>query len=279
MKGNEGGVQQDPSVISRHGILQEYTGHQCVGYNITCSFLNHERQIVCGSEDRKVYIYDRDSGKVVKTLPTHPSIVHLVHSSPFSQDPLKIVTSSIENCSVVVWSVMDEEAETPPPAVDLEESRANSAQRATIDSVMKKYGDKILKIFHQYNYTFMYTNNWQDNIPNSDGQMVQMISEIANSLSGVLNEMEETTPSSRPARRESRRGRNSTGTIPSNTIASFLPFLTTTTATTTTTTTTASATTTTTTTTTAMAATGTNTATTTTTTTNTTSTRSSRTLR
>ncbi len=115
--------------------MRRYAQHKCNGYNISSTFLNHDRHIatgttptVCracacacavrvvrvvrvlrmnnttgsavraytsGSEDNCIYIYERESGQVVTQLEGHSSVVHLVDA--VDSEPLKLVSSSIEN--------------------------------------------------------------------------------------------------------------------------------------------------------------------------------------
>lgn len=116
-----------------------------------------------GSEDKKIYIYDLFSGKVIRTLDDHPSVVHLVHCS--DADPLSLVSSSVQNVILMLirfllvqsnifsWSpkpfegdqkkIISEEVSnfktchlTPQPM--FEENLFVSTHRMAVESLMKK---------------------------------------------------------------------------------------------------------------------------------------------
>eukprot|EP01132_Coremiostelium_polycephalum_P004124 gene4124-5160_t len=78
-------------------LIREYKGHKCTGYNIGCSFVNNDRQIVSGSEDHLLYIYDTETGRILKrSTIRHPAAVHLI-SPTNSQNDLRIATCEIES--------------------------------------------------------------------------------------------------------------------------------------------------------------------------------------
>eukprot|EP01114_Cavostelium_apophysatum_P021355 TRINITY_DN7431_c0_g1_i1.p1 TRINITY_DN7431_c0_g1~~TRINITY_DN7431_c0_g1_i1.p1 ORF type:complete len:495 (-),score=65.33 TRINITY_DN7431_c0_g1_i1:40-1524(-) len=145
---------------SKNALISEYNKHRCSGYNVVCSFYNDENNIITGSEDKKVYIYDTRTGNVEKTLDDHPSVVHLVHSS--DQMPLTIVSSTIENCAAFVWSptttttesVQEKNTQLSALVPTDEQDAFLHTHRAAVETLMRKHGDSILKLFHKYNFTF-----------------------------------------------------------------------------------------------------------------------------
>lgn len=40
----------------------EYKGQKCVGYNISASFINNEKDVITGSEDNRILIFDKSNG-------------------------------------------------------------------------------------------------------------------------------------------------------------------------------------------------------------------------
>jgi len=181
------------------GLIQEYNKHFCQGYNVGCSFFNNEKHIVTGSEDKKVYIYEAVSGEVVKVLDGHPSVVHLVNCS--EQDQLSILTSSIENCSILVWTpnATEEDVNTTKESVEkLEEDSFISQHRAAVESLMKKHGDQILKIFHKFNFTFSSPLDWQSLLSNvgtdtASSDLLHTINEMATDFAKALETHRQTS--------------------------------------------------------------------------------------
>jgi len=174
----------------------EYNRHKCTGYNVSCTFFNYEKNIVTGSEDKTMVIYNTDTGKVAKVLKGfHPSVVHLVASCA-DNHPMKLVSSSIENVNIIVWSpqkdteetLNDKQEENTKPsfesALTPDEEAFLSTHRTAVESLMQKYGDKILKIFHQYNFTFSCPLDWQQLLSNvgqdeESAELLQMVNEMA----------------------------------------------------------------------------------------------------
>eukprot|EP01103_Thecamoeba_quadrilineata_P016944 TRINITY_DN5835_c0_g1_i4.p2 TRINITY_DN5835_c0_g1~~TRINITY_DN5835_c0_g1_i4.p2 ORF type:complete len:259 (-),score=49.32 TRINITY_DN5835_c0_g1_i4:11-787(-) len=166
----------------------EYNQHMCTGYNISCSFFNDERQIVTGSEDNLIYIYDVTTGVVEKTLRGHPSVVHLVDNC--SSHPLKLFSSSIENTSIMVWSpetqISPETEKKNRESIrssELRESVLNPHRKALVE-LTQKYGDQILKIFYKNDYKLWSPNfDWQGlltDLGNSQSaDILQMVNEMS----------------------------------------------------------------------------------------------------
>ena len=90
-------AKQDVASVGYAGLLQEYSAHKCSSYNVVASFFNKERNIVTGSEDGRILVYDVEGIEPPKVLNGHPfpSVIHLVDSC--DKDPMTLVSSSIEN--------------------------------------------------------------------------------------------------------------------------------------------------------------------------------------
>lgn len=146
------------------GPVRRYAQHKCNGYNISSTFLNHDRHIATGSEDNCIYIYERESGQVVTQLEGHSSVVHLVDA--VDSEPLKLVSSSIENSGLYLWSPQRKKkprakaAKTAEEARDLGEANFLRNHRTAVESLMQKYGEQMLKVFHDHNFTFSSNMGW-----------------------------------------------------------------------------------------------------------------------
>jgi len=171
-------IQSDPSTrvnsvtganteAYKKGVIREYRGHKCSGYNISCSFINNDRNIISGSEDYFVYIYDTLTAKVVKKILSHKSAVHLVAAAHGKGiESLKVATASIDNCNIHIYSPQlleeDEKSQsisskfvgvTPPD----EKETANDikvrsyVQRITMEKLMMKFGDQLFQFYHKHN--------------------------------------------------------------------------------------------------------------------------------
>lgn len=127
-------------------------------------FSNYDRYIVTGSEDGEIVIYETNTGHVVNRLPspgTNISVVHLLDCKA-DGDRVELVSCSADNANFTLWRPnMEKESNTksreksPAP-----ESQFASWRRRTAESLMTQYGDRILALFHKYNFTF--ANNWND---------------------------------------------------------------------------------------------------------------------
>jgi hypothetical protein len=69
---------------------------------VSASVLNRPAGLGSGSEDNCIYVYERNSGKMVNRLEGHTSVVHLVDAV---DSELKLVSSSIENVRSVLGSL------------------------------------------------------------------------------------------------------------------------------------------------------------------------------
>jgi COMPASS component SWD3 len=55
--------------------LKVYESHKCKSYNVSCLFFNNENNILTGSEDNSLYIYNTNTGEVVNKIEDHSSVV------------------------------------------------------------------------------------------------------------------------------------------------------------------------------------------------------------
>jgi WD40 repeat protein len=88
------------------GYVKEYRGHKCEGYNIGAHFIGGgERYIITGSEDSKIYLYNKLSGNVERSFKTESKIVHFV--LPLSNRPLVefVHTGLEEGACFKVWGL------------------------------------------------------------------------------------------------------------------------------------------------------------------------------
>ncbi|KAF2077581.1 hypothetical protein CYY_001122 [Polysphondylium violaceum] len=153
--------------VYKKGLLKEYRGHKCSGYNISCSFINNDRQIISGSEDYFVYVYDTLTAKVIKKILSHKSAVHLVAAANGKGlDALKVATGSIDNCNIHIYSpqMLEEDEKTqsisskfvgvtPPDEKDTaNDIKVRSyVQRITMEKLMMKFGDQLFQFYHKHN--------------------------------------------------------------------------------------------------------------------------------
>jgi WD40 repeat protein len=139
--------------FKKGAVIREFKDHKCSSYNVNCMLFNEEENIITGSEDKKVYIYDINTGKVLKTLGGHNSVVHLVHCRDKSVNPFRFVSSSIDSGSIHFWSPSFDENKSDKIEF-IQEDSFTVAHRNFIETLVEKYGDRILELFHKHNYTF-----------------------------------------------------------------------------------------------------------------------------
>ncbi|KAL6057080.1 WD domain, Gbeta repeat domain containing protein [Balamuthia mandrillaris] len=213
------------------GLLRQYKGHRCIGYNVSSCFINDERHIVTGSEDNSIYIYERESGALAARLTMPATVVHLVHAVP--QQPLRLASSSIDSRAVITWSPEGLHRKvrreglvltiSPPIEPTLrpsspspnhhnneegeEDANEDASSKATsmsaedtflanhhaaVEALMSKYGDHILQIFHQHNFTFSTNMEWpalveQVGTDNASADLLSMINEMADDFARALD--------------------------------------------------------------------------------------------
>lgn len=144
--------EEDYLKFKEKSVVVSLNQHQCLNYNLNCSYFNHEKNIITGSEDKKVYIYDSYDGKLLKTLDGHTSVVHLVSVQDESIEPFRVVTSSIDSGLVHFWKPT--QVEQKLNLRDEEEDDPLALQsRLFIQKLVEKYGDQMLETFHQNNLT------------------------------------------------------------------------------------------------------------------------------
>jgi WD40 repeat protein len=132
--------------------VMKYSSHKCDGYNIPAKIFNDETNIITGSEDKDIVIYDINTGDVVNVLrcPSPNHIIHIVDATVNSSQ-IKIVSSSIEKMDIIRWSPVTKVTNEPEDVQ--KEELLYSQERKIIDSLMTRFGDKILELFHKYNVT------------------------------------------------------------------------------------------------------------------------------
>jgi len=134
-------------------VLKEFNNHACSGYNIGAHFYNSGKNIITGSEDKSIYIYDIESGKLKQTLNTNQHILHLVR--PRDAQSLEFTSSSIDSGTITLWGPCKEDI--PAQIITEEEQESDTlmaTHRIAVESLMRKYGDQLLLIFHRHNVTF-----------------------------------------------------------------------------------------------------------------------------
>ena len=67
-------------------MLSEYSGHSTRDYLVECGILSNDSQIVCGSGDGNVFVWDLVSGNVLKNLNVGKVVVNSLATHPTSQD-------------------------------------------------------------------------------------------------------------------------------------------------------------------------------------------------
>jgi COMPASS component SWD3 len=179
-------------------MAKEYTGHSCAGYNVGGTFFNFEKNVVTGSEDKKIFIYDTQSGELVKELENPhftQTVVHLVQ--PINSSEVTLVSSSIDNTRITFWSPVKTKEHAIPLYYSKENKRpgvingpnnnnTNNApnttggstqadsdeedealfedysqqERPLLERFMQLNGDQILRVFHRYNFTLSSNLDW-----------------------------------------------------------------------------------------------------------------------
>lgn len=136
--------------LNEKSVVKVFNKHKCQSYNLNCMFYQNDGYILTGSEDKKAYIYNIETGDA-KVLEGHSSVVHLVHGTNSSPEPFRIATCSVESSKVVFWKPSTEVDEKP---VVFEKELKHQEQRSVIETLVEKHGDKILEMFHRHGYTF-----------------------------------------------------------------------------------------------------------------------------
>jgi len=81
-------------------ILNEYSGHKSESYSINCKFVWDDSQIISGSEDGVIYIYDVLQGKAILRLKNHLRTVSAIDISPQKNS---FISGSFDG-TVTFWS-------------------------------------------------------------------------------------------------------------------------------------------------------------------------------
>jgi WD40 repeat protein len=144
---------QQNETHTRTPVLKEFNKHACSGYNIGAHFYNSEKNIITGSEDKSIYIYDIENGNLKQSLNTNQHILHLVR--PRDAHSLEFTSSSIDSGTISIWGPSKDDLPTPIITEEEQESDTLMAtHRIAVESLMRKYGDQLLLIFHRHNVTF-----------------------------------------------------------------------------------------------------------------------------
>jgi len=181
-----------------YGLLNEYSKHVCTGYNVSSMFFNNEKNIVTGSEDNQIFIYDKNSGNVINTLSAHESITHLLDCN--DNIPLQLFSSSLENNEILVWEPTSSSCNSNENYEEKEGKPSSSkiAQRVALESFMRKHGDRILRIFHKVNFTYNSSFNWgsliNSNGPDDEGDdMLQLMHEMLDEVHKALSTTQQSS--------------------------------------------------------------------------------------
>lgn len=85
-----------------HGrVIQKYTGHKQSKYVLKCGFGGkYENYIICGSEDDKIYIWNRISGDLLERLSGHTDTVN---TTAWSYHIPNFFFSSSDDQTIKVW--------------------------------------------------------------------------------------------------------------------------------------------------------------------------------
>eukprot|EP00743_Colponemidia_sp_Colp-15_P015429 GILK01018555.1.p1 GENE.GILK01018555.1~~GILK01018555.1.p1 ORF type:complete len:763 (+),score=87.49 GILK01018555.1:273-2561(+) len=207
---------RESSQISGRSLVREYSDHACSGYNVSCQFMNEDRQVVTGSEDKKVYIYDVLSGASTM-LPEQPAVTHAVQATDSGVE-LMLATSAVDHPFIRLWTPsLDEQTDVEdqqPMHVDGELSpRGNVAHlnwhqllseefvtplrykeafaeshRHALEEVMNKYGDLLLQTFHRHNFPLSNNNHFPYALTRLEGDqqgslLLKMVRELAEDFS------------------------------------------------------------------------------------------------
>jgi len=168
----------------------KYNSHKCLGYNIPARTFNDETNIITGSEDRDIFIYDLNTGAVVNQLRCPPPnhVIHIAEATT-SSSQIKIASSSIEELNILRWSPKNNELcieEEKPKETGVED--IFTAQRAIIETLMSKYGDRILELFHKHNVTFSTPIDLQNILLSNENESLTIVEEISEDFARALLE-------------------------------------------------------------------------------------------
>lgn len=120
-------------------VIQKYQDHKCKSYNVSSCFFDNEKYVLTGSEDNKVYIYEKDSGKLLRTLNGHEGVVHLI----LNINDNRLLTNSIESSRLFFW-----ETSTQKVNIKMDTEIDDSFERSILERVMRQHGDQILNLYH-----------------------------------------------------------------------------------------------------------------------------------
>lgn len=174
--------------------IRNYNQHVSTNYHIISKFMNYDKNIITGSEDGNVYIYDVASGDISKILKVSvDSVVHIVETSTEMCKDLIVVTSNLDNKNMHFWSPYIDGAKDTPAEIN-ENMNSSKLRRNIYESILLKYGDKILKLFYKHDLSF--GSNWLDIIQllqsePENCEIVHLIQEMLIDLASCLEHDEE----------------------------------------------------------------------------------------
>lgn len=148
---------RDPSLDR----IRTFNEHESERYYTASKFMNYSRNIVTGSEDGYIYVYDTSSGAVEKKLHVCPSaVVHIVDSTPDLSNRVEIVSSIIENRYLHFWSPQVNHVDMGVPAEENDIDFLSQMRKKINSDILLKYSDRLLYLFHKHNRSF--PTSWQD---------------------------------------------------------------------------------------------------------------------
>lgn len=92
----------DKNEIDKSKVITQYKGHKCSGFNIEIFYYNKENNVITGSEDGSIYIYDLFSGKLIKKYYTELNCINIAKPLPNSRSDLGFIYSGLENLKIIV---------------------------------------------------------------------------------------------------------------------------------------------------------------------------------
>lgn len=162
--------------------INTYRGHKCEGFNIELSFMNKEKNVITGSEDGGIYVYEIDSNKPSMMYHTNERCVNIVKPFPFDRSNYSFVYAGLEHlhlfyCEPYIISEVQENliksiTNTPIGVIisnNLKSTHLDREKRgkeqeknqkddfslqSIMEDVMKDSGDSILKLIHTSNLSY-----------------------------------------------------------------------------------------------------------------------------
>jgi WD40 repeat protein len=167
--------------IDNSKALNIYKGHKCEGFNIEMSFYNQEKNVITGSEDGGIFVYDIDSCIPSITYNTNERCVNIVKPLPSDRSKYSFIYAGLEHlhlfyCEPFIISeiddnvikVLDSDLTTNTQnnfkSIHLDRDKRGKKVEQTpkddfslqsiMEEVMKDSGDSILKLIHSSNLSY-----------------------------------------------------------------------------------------------------------------------------